>query len=187
MAEIGLAREPPLRGRAWKGRTQMSPSNGKATREDVVKELIKSYNMELETVVNYLANSLHLDGVRAMEIRESLEADVTEELGHAQRLGQRIKELFGAVPGSQELKMEQTSLQPPKDSIDVVKVIKGVIEAEQGAIKQYKKLVEMTDGIDPVTQDLCVELQADEEGHRRLFIGFLKEYEDVSQYVDAPY
>ncbi len=43
----------------------------------IIDELIKSYFMELETVVNYLANSVNLDGVRAEEIKKSLDADVT--------------------------------------------------------------------------------------------------------------
>ena len=35
----------------------------------------------------------------------------------------------------------------------------------------------MCDGIDYVTQDLCVRLLADEETHPTEFNGFLKEYE----------
>ena len=39
--------------------------------------------MELETVMNYIANSINLDGVRAEEIKKALAANVVEELGHA--------------------------------------------------------------------------------------------------------
>ena len=56
--------------------------------------------MELETVVNYLANSVNLDGVRAEEIKKSLNADVTEELTHATQLANRIKTIDGVIPGS---------------------------------------------------------------------------------------
>ena len=152
--------------------------NGEADKLDaIVRELKKAYNMELETVMNYVANSIHLDGVRAEQIRNALAADVTEELGHAQQLAQRIKTLDSGIPGSFELKMEQKSLQPPKDQTDVISVIKGVIEAEEGAIAQYRKLIELTDGVDYVTQDLCITLMGDEEEHRRQFKGYLKEYE----------
>jgi bacterioferritin len=75
--------------------------------------------------------------------------------------------------------MEQTSAQPPKDALDVISVIRGVIEAEQGAIDQYQKLIELTDGVDFVTQDLCIELKGDEEEHRREFKGFLREAEQT--------
>jgi bacterioferritin len=143
----------------------------------IVRELKKSYNMELETVINYLANSVHLDGVRAEQIRGALAADVQEELGHAQQLANRIKTLDAGIPGSMAMKMEQKSLQPPADQTDVISVIKGVIQAEDGAIVQYRKIIDLCDGIDYVTQDLCITLMGDEENHRRQFKGFLKEYE----------
>ncbi|HYZ04891.1 MAG TPA: ferritin-like domain-containing protein, partial [Rubrobacter sp.] len=54
---------------------------------------------------------------------------------------------------------------------------KGVIDAEDGAIKHYTRLVEETEGVDPVTQDMAIEILHDEQGHRRLFEGFLREYE----------
>ena len=56
--------------------------------------------MEIETVMNYITNSTNVDGVRAQEIKESLAEDVQEELGHAQQFADRIKELYGVVPGS---------------------------------------------------------------------------------------
>ena len=143
----------------------------------IIKELTVSYWMEIETVQNYLANSQNLDGVRAEEIKKSLAADVTEELGHAQQLAGRIRVLGGEVPGSMKFKAEQKTLQPPRDSTDVVAVIKGVIDAEEGAIEQYAKIIELTDGVDYPTQDLCITLMADEQNHRREFVGFLKEYE----------
>ncbi|MBI1335416.1 MAG: rubrerythrin [Phycisphaera sp.] len=146
-----------------------------AKRKSIVALLRTSYNMELETVVNYLANSIQLDGIRAKHIKDALAADITEELGHATQLAHRIKVLDGDIPGSMELKMTQKSMQPPKDNLDVIAIIKGVIEAEQGAIDQYQKIIEATDVVDPVTQDLCVTLKGDEEEHKRLFKGFLAE------------
>ena len=56
-------------------------------------------------------------------------------------------------------------------------VIRGVIQAEEGAIEHYNRIVEVTDGVDWTTQDLVIEILRDEEGHRSLFLGFLREYE----------
>ena len=56
-------------------------------------------------------------------------------------------------------------------------VIKGVIEAETGAIEHYNRIIEFTDEIDPVTNDMVIAILRDEEGHRRLFEGYLREYE----------
>ena len=84
-----------------------------AKREAIVELLTRAYWMEMETVMSYLANAAHLDGIRAEEIAEALSADVDEELGHARRFAERIKELYGTPPGSIEFTPEQSSLQPP--------------------------------------------------------------------------
>jgi bacterioferritin len=149
----------------------------KEQREEIIELLTKSYWMEIETVMSYIANSVNPDGVRAQEIKESLEQDIQEELGHAIQFAQRIKELWGVVPGSLDFSAEQSYLQPPDHQTDVVSVIRGVIEAEAGAIEHYNKVVEVTDGVDPVTNDMVIAILRDEEGHKRLFEGFLREYE----------
>ncbi len=147
-----------------------------ASKNDVIAGLRQAYNMEVETVINYLANSLHLEGVRADFIKQALSVDIQEELGHAQQLGNRIKQLGGSVPGSLHLKMTQRSLEPPDDPTDVVGVIKGVLQAEEDAIRQYKDLIKQTDGEDYVTQDLAITILGEEEAHRQQFEGYLKEY-----------
>ncbi|MEZ0292294.1 MAG: ferritin-like domain-containing protein [Solirubrobacteraceae bacterium] len=146
-------------------------------REELIEMLKKAYWMEIETVISYITNSINPDGVRAQEIIESLQADIQEELGHAQQFANRIKELYGVVPGSLDFTPEQHYLQPPEHQTDIVHVIKGVIEAETGAIEHYNRIVEFTDGIDFVTQDMVIAILHDEEGHRRLFEGYLREYE----------
>ena len=146
-------------------------------REEIVDLLKKAYWMELETVMSYIANSVNPDGVRAQEIKEALEEDIVEELGHAQQYAARIKELYGVVPGSEEFSAEQSYLQPPEHQTDVVHIVRGVIEAETGAIEHYTRIIEVTDGVDPVTQDMVITILADEQGHRRLFEGFMREYE----------
>ncbi len=145
------------------------------TNEETITLLQTAYSMELETVMNYLANSINLDGVRAEEIKKSLAADINEELGHAQQLGQRIKQLGGLVPGSQGVTLGGQQ-QPSEDTTDVVGVIRAVIDAEESACAQYKKIIKATDGEDYVTQDLAIRLLAAEEEHLVLFKGFLKEY-----------
>ena len=146
-------------------------------REEIIALLTKAYWMELETVINYVTNSVNPDGVRAQEIIESLKGDVQEELGHAQQFANRIKELYGVVPSSVDFTPEQTYLAPPEHQTDIVHVIKGVIEAEIGAIEHYNRIIEVTEGVDPVTNDMLIAILRDEEGHRRLFEGFLREYE----------
>src|SRR4249920_3145325 len=123
-----------------------------ASRAEVIELLKTAYSMELETVMNYIANSTNLDGVRAEEIKKSLAADITAEIGHATQLAHRIKQIGGFVPGSKEIKLGNQR-QPGTDTTDVA-----VIEAEEAACAQYKKIIKATEGEDYVTQDLCVTL-----------------------------
>ena len=146
-------------------------------REEIVAQLQKAYWMEIETVMSYIAGSVNPDGIRAQEIKESLEEDIQEELGHAKLFAERIKELYGVVPGSEEFTAEQSFLQPPESQTDIVSLVKGVIEAETGAIEHYGKIIELTDGVDFVTQDMVIDILHDEQGHKRLFEGFLRELE----------
>jgi bacterioferritin len=147
------------------------------TSDSVINTLRKAYSDEIETVMNYQTNAIVLDGVRAEEIKESLKQDIQEELGHAEQIGQRLKQLGARPPGSSEFEARQDSLQPPEDSTDVLSVIRGVLEAEKDAIATYRELVDVAEEAgDPVTEDLAVTLLADEEAHRTEFEGFEKEY-----------
>jgi bacterioferritin len=148
-----------------------------AKRLKLIEMLEKAYWMEMETVMSYLANSVNPDGVRAQEIIEALRQDITEELDHAQQFANRIKELYGVVPGSEDFHAEQSYLQPPEHQTDIVHVIKGVIEAESGAIEHYNRIIEFSEGVDYVTQDMVIGILRDEQAHRRLFEGFLREYQ----------
>lgn len=150
-------------------------------RQEIIELLTAAYWMEIETVMNYISSSVNLDGVRAEEIKKSLAADVTAEIGHAQQFARRIKNLSGITPGSFAFKPSQETLQPPATTTDVAYVIRGVIDAERGAIEHYTKLIKAVEGIDYVTQDMVIKILGDEQEHLREFEGFLKEYEPVAQ------
>ena len=147
------------------------------TNQEITDLLKKAYADEIETVMNYLTNSIVLDGVSAEEVKESLEADIQEELGHAEMIGNRLKQLDERPPASYDFEARQESLQPPEDSTNVLSVIDGVLDAEEDAIQTYRQLIKAADGDDPVTEDLAVTILTDEEAHRTEFRGFKREYE----------
>lgn len=148
------------------------------TDETVADLLRTAYNDEIETVMNYLANAVVLKGVSAEEIKERLEADVQEELTHAQQLARRLDEIDERPPASFEFEARQDGLQPPEDPTDVLAVIDGVVDAEDDAIETYRALISAARAADdPVTEDLAVQLLGDEEGHLAEFRGFRREFE----------
>ncbi len=141
--------------------------------QHTIQMLQKAYRMEVETVMNYLANSVHLDGMQAEEVKRALSNDVTEELGHAQKIAHRLKQMGGRIPGSLEMKFDQESLRPPGDTTDLGSVIEGVIEAETAAIDHYRDIIHhAVSNDDPVTADLATKLLGEEEEHLTLFQGF---------------
>ena len=145
--------------------------------EVLIKEMTKSYWMEIETTMSYIAASTNLVGIQAEPIKQSLAADVMEEIQHAQILAKRIHIIGGVIPGSMSFSATQSTMQPTEESTDVVAVIKGVIDTEVAAITQYKKIIKLC-GDDPVTEDICVTLLADEEEHLRSFQGYLYQFEN---------
>ena len=147
--------------------------------DEVTDILRTAYGDEIETVMNYMSNAVVLDGVRAEEIKDSLEADIQEELDHAKQIAERLKQLDQSPPGSMAFEATQESLQPPEDTTDVPSVIEGVLEAEEDAIQTYKDLAKAAEEADDlVTEDLAVTLLTDEEAHRTEFRGYRKEYVD---------
>jgi bacterioferritin len=154
----------------------LAPANAEK-RAEILALLERAYWMEMETVMSYVANAAALDGIRAEEVAEALSSDVDDELGHARSFAARIKDLYGTPPGTMDFKAEQASLQPPADATDVVAVIRGVIEAEAGAIEHYTRLIEACDGVDWATQDMVIDILRDEEGHLRQFERYLREFE----------
>ena len=130
---------------------------------DVVNGLKKSYAMELESVQNYLANSIHLEGPAADRVKKMLENAVSSELQHARRLARRIKILGDRVPGSLELPRDQNYLQPPIDNRDSVTVIRGALTATDAAIAHHQAIIQITEDLDFVTQDLLIELLTEEQ------------------------
>lgn len=154
--------------------------SSRMTNDEVIDLLRTAYNDEIETVMNYLTNATVLDGVAAEEVKDSLRVDATdEELLHAERIGERLKELDAQPPASFEFEPHQENLQPPEDTADVLSVIDGVIEYEEAAIETYRSLITAArEADDPVTEDLAVTLLSDEESHRTEFRSFRRGYEE---------
>jgi bacterioferritin len=115
-----------------------------------------AYAAQLETVENYLANSVWLDGIGSREVSETLDADIIEELDHAKRLAHRLKQLGVCPPGSVQLLRTLKSLQSPLGSTDLRAVVEGVLEAERDAIACYEQIIRAYEGNDYVTQDIAI-------------------------------
>ena len=138
----------------------------------VLKALCHAFEMEAEKIESYLAISENL-GQSDPSLRETLEREVDEELEHACKLADRIKSLGGTVPSRARLKNSQHLPQLLINSSDVSTIIEGAVATEEVAISHYQHIGQLAKNQDTLTYKLAVELQADEERHRREFEGFL--------------
>jgi bacterioferritin len=149
-------------------------------REELVSELTLAYQAEIETLMNYLSAGVNLRklGVKAQEVGEALVEDVEGEMQHAQRLAERLHTLGERIPCSSMFEAKQPFLSCDNHD-DVVAVIKGVMEAEKGAIARYRKIADLCGQLkDYATENLVSEIISDEEDHLREFSDFLASYQD---------
>jgi len=139
--------------------------------DKVLKLLRDAYNDELETVMNYLANSTALVGPDGQYVSEKLDADVQEELTHARQLAERLHTLGENPHGSVEFTTSQAGLgSVSNDAQELDEVVDGVIEAERDAIDTYRELIQAAqEANDYATEDLAVGLLRDEEEHLQEF------------------
>jgi len=148
--------------------------------EHVLRLLRTAYDDELETVMNYLANSTALVGPDGQYVAEKLDADVQEELNHARQLAERLHTLGENPHGSENFTVNQhelSSVSNEQQNLD--EVIEGVIQAEKDAIETYTELITAAqESGDYATEDLAVELLRDEEQH-------LQEFKDLKQKLDT--
>ena len=149
-----------------------------AKREEIVALLTKAYWMEMETVMSYLANSAHLDGVRAEEIAESARHRRRPRSSATPSCSPGASRTStGRRPARWTSRPSSPTCSRPRTRPTSSTVIKGVIEAEAGAIEHYTRIIEACDGVDWATQDMVIDILRDEENHLRTFERYLTEYE----------
>lgn len=146
---------------------------------EMISLLKAGYAAEIETAMNYLAHSINIVGIQGHIVREVLADEAKEEMGHATKIGQRLRVLGVIVPGSNFLRTEmistgQMALQPPADGSELQTILEGICLAEKEAIALYNRIIELSIELnDHATGDMAIQLLADEEQHLNLFKGFL--------------
>ncbi len=138
-------------------------------RQEIVELLTRAYRMEMETVMSYLANATNSSTWHPR--RRDRRGAPRRRAGGARPRAQIRRADQGAVRHDARLAASSPPSRPTssrlEDTTDVVTVIKGVIEAEAGAIEHYTRIIEVCDGVDWATQDMVIDVLRDEEGHMR--------------------
>jgi len=137
----------------------------KADLKEVIADLTKAYSDEWLAHYQYWLTAKWIKGIDADTLKDVLEHQSMDELGHAGKLGERILQLGGELVMHPSQLLEKCGCgykQPPSDSTDLKQVIQDVLEAEACAIKFYSKMAEKYRSTDLVTHEIFEDLLKDE-------------------------
>lgn len=140
--------------------------------KELVKELNKAYCDEWLAFYLYWYMAQVVSGKTYQGMKGMLEKLAADELEHAQELADLITKL-GDVPTANPMELEKNAnasyMMPPKNSADMNRMIRIILEAEAGAIEVYNKLARKTQGKDHVTYQLVTHILAEEVEHENMF------------------
>lgn len=129
-----------------------------SVREDLLEGLNEDLAGELQAVIMYLHYSATLTGPYRKELRALFQAEITDELGHAQFLSDKMAALGG---------QPTTTPRPVPDAHTPRAMLLNVLEAEKQAIADYKQRVEQAEMFGDVGLKVSLENQiSDETRHK---------------------
>jgi bacterioferritin len=129
------------------------------SKEDLIKGLNDDLAAELGTVIRYTYQSSKAMGFVGFELREILEDEIADELGHAAFLMDVIVDLGG----------EPTTTPKPFDKPEGLKAMLELdLEMEKQDVEHYKAHAAMAEELGLVELQMKLEeMAADEAGHAR--------------------
>ncbi len=133
-------------------------------KKEVINALNEDVGLELAASIRYFWHYVRAAGMVSPEIREKFRKLSMVEMKHAEKFAERLN-YFGGVPTAQPTKIFMGK--------DLKDMIKGDLEAERYAIKQYKSHLKLLDEDDVVTKRMLEEIIRDEEEHEDLWISIL--------------
>ncbi len=127
--------------------------------EELLTGLNSQLNREVTTFLRYMLQAANIKGAQWQSVREMYQAEVTDEVGHAQYLADQIS-MLGGTP------MLQPDLSPPP--ADVREMLTNDIREEQTDVKNYTRLAALAEKEGLFALKMKMEEQAaDEDEHRQ--------------------
>lgn len=132
------------------------------------KEICKLLNDALATewvcVLRYRRHFFTASGRTSPAIANEFLVHANEEMGHADRLAERIVQL-GGEPLLDPANFAERSHAEYDDSLDLDSMIRSNLVAERVAVEVYRQLIKLIGDKDPTTKRLLQDILADEEEH----------------------
>ena len=133
-------------------------------RDDIVALLNGALATELVCVLRYRRHHFMADGLESPSIAEEFLVHANAELGHADRLAQRIVQLGGDPDFNPASLLERSHAD--YDEVDDLKaMIRANLVAERVAVETYRQMIALIGDKDSTTRRLLEDILADEEEH----------------------
>jgi bacterioferritin len=133
-------------------------------RNDILRLLNDALATELTCVMRYRRHHFTAQGVASPKIAEEFLVHANEELGHADRIAERIVQL-GGEPDFRPDTLPERSHSDYDDTQNLTEMIRSNLIAERVAIEAYRQMIALIGDKDPTTRRLLEEILSVEEEH----------------------
>lgn len=145
--------------------------------KDLVRDLSKAYADEWLAHYLYWYMALTVSGKNYPGVSQQLKKLADEEKEHAEELADLILKL-GGIPLANPMELEKNAnapySMPPKNTADINRIIRVVMDAEAQAIDVYNKLAKKLFGKDHFCYPVITHILAEEIEHEQIFEGLLE-------------
>lgn len=145
--------------------------------DEITKLLV--YNASVEFAAYYYFTNLrmHCTGQDGESIKGVIEDARLEDLSHFESSLSRIYELGAILPIDAQDFIRMSGCEflqlPSPNKTDLKEILQKCLKAEQGAIVNWKKLCNLTNGKDPATYDIAKDILREEIEHESWFLELL--------------
>ncbi len=148
--------------------------------DEVIDLLNRALADEWLAYYQYWIGSKIVVGPMKGEVMTELMEHAADELRHAELLVTRIIQLGGKpiLDPDDWKKLTNCGYDAPEDPF-VRKILDQNIKGEQCAISTYRKMMEMTKEIDPITYEIALEIMRDEVEHEDDLQGLVEDLENM--------
>lgn len=145
--------------------------------DEITKLLV--YNASVEFAAYYYFTNLrmHCTGQEGESIKGVIEDARLEDLSHFESSLSRIYELGAILPIDAQDFIRMSGCEflqlPSPNKTDLKEILLKCLKAEQGAIVNWNKLCNLTNGKDPATYDIAKDILREEIEHESWFLELL--------------
>jgi len=144
--------------------------------DELIKQLVINSSVEFTAYYYFTLLRANCTGMDGEGIKGVIEDARLEDLSHFESCIERIYQLGGQLPkdATDYIKMSGCEfLQLPDNTTDLKEILEKCLKAEQGAIVNWDKVCNMTNGKDPMTYDIAKDILSEEIEHESWFLELL--------------